>query len=129
MVNKNGFLLPQEIEVFYVIPTIRRYLAVYMKSGGLKQSRIAELLQIDRAAVSQYISKKRGAKVKFNKSILEEISKSASNIDDKFSVLREIQRLLRVVKDSGELCRIHRQFCNVTEQCRPVLVNCCEDRK
>ena len=54
------FLQPQEIEVFYIIPAIRRHIAMYMKLRGLKQNKIAELLHIDKAAVSQYIKKKRG---------------------------------------------------------------------
>ena len=123
MVN-NLLLQPQEIEVFYVIPALRRQLAMVMKEGGLKQSKIADLLYIKRAAVSQYISNKRGGKVVFNEDIMKEIKTSADRIVDKFTLLSEIQRLLRVVKNSGELCKIHKQFSNVPEDCEPVMINC-----
>ncbi|MBI2110228.1 hypothetical protein HYT51_00405, partial [Candidatus Woesearchaeota archaeon] len=47
----NQFLHPQEIEVFYIIPALRRQLAIEMKKNGLKQKRIAELLLIEDATV------------------------------------------------------------------------------
>ena len=49
-------LLPQEIETFYVIPSLRRQLALCLKEKGMKQKDIAQLLGIDTAAVSQYLS-------------------------------------------------------------------------
>ena len=118
---------PQEIEVFYIIPTLRRYLAMYMKLQGLKQNKIAELLHIEKSAVSQYIKKKRGSKVEFSEGVLNEIAKSVSKIKDEFSLLGEIQRLLRVIRNSGDLCRIHKDISKIPEECEPDKINCFGD--
>ena len=56
-------LQPQEIEVFYVLPALKRYLSIYMKENGLNQSEIAIMLDLEKAAVSQYINNKRGNKI------------------------------------------------------------------
>jgi len=100
----SSFLQPQEIEVFYILPAIRRHLAMFMKLKGMKQIKIAKLLHIQKSAVSQYISKKRGSGVEFEEGVLSEISKSAAVIKDEYSLLGETQRLLRVVRSSGDLC-------------------------
>ncbi len=120
----NQFLHPQEIEVFYIIPALRRQLAIEMKKNGLKQKRIAELLLIEDATVSQYISKKRGNKILFDEVVLKEIGKSASIIKDKLSLLQEMQRLLRVIKETRDICKIHKQISNIPHECSPELINC-----
>mgnify|MGYP001577863493 FL=1 len=39
--SNHDLLQPQEIEVYYIIPAIRRQLAMYMKLSGMKQNKIA----------------------------------------------------------------------------------------
>lgn len=121
---RHTFLQPQEIEVFYIIPALRRYFAMYMKLQGLKQNKIAELLHIEKSAVSQYIKKKRGNKVEFSENVLNEVAKSASRIKDKFSLLGETQRLLRLIRVSGDLCKIHKSISNIPNDCEPEKINC-----
>ena len=121
---KHTFLQPQEIEVFYILPALRRHLAMYMKLQGLKQNKIAEILHIEKSAVSQYIKKKRGNNVEFSENVLNEISKSSSKIRDEFSLLGETQRLLRLVRNSGDLCRIHKNVSNIPRDCAPEKINC-----
>jgi len=118
------FLQPQEIEVFYILPALRRHLAMYMKLQGLRQNKIAELLHIEKSAVSQYIKKKRGNKVEFSEIVLNEISKAASRIKDELTLLGETQRLLRFVRGSGDLCRIHKDISNIPDNCEPEKINC-----
>ena len=122
--SNHDLLQPQEIEVYYIIPAIRRQLAMYMKLSGMKQNKIAGLLHIKNATVSQYISKKRGNKMEFSEEILKEIGKSAKIIKDDFSLLREIQRLLRRIKETREICRIHKELSNVPGTCTPELIDC-----
>lgn len=122
MVTK--ILLPQEIETFYVIPTIRRYLALYMKELGMKQKDIAELLGINTAAISQYRSSKRGNKVRFNMKIKAEIKKSAASIVDKASYIRETQRIIFLVRASKTLCQIHKKFSLVPKSCKSENMGC-----
>ena len=122
---RKGILQPQEIEVFYIIPTLRKYLAIALKERGMKQTEIAKLLDIENATVSQYIKGKRGNKVSFNKIIENEIKRSAQNINDKISLLRETQRLLRMIKHTGELCAIHKRLSQgIPCNCNPALTGC-----
>ena len=127
MVNyfMNRMLYPQEIEVFYIIPSLKRQLSMYMKLNGLKQSEVADLLQIDKATVSQYISKKRGSTVEFDEDTLNEIAKSAKIIKDQVSLVTEIQRLLNVSKKNKTLCKVHQQVCNGFGNCTEELQKMC----
>ena len=52
--------LRQEIEVWYVIPAIRKEIAKGLVKKGLKQRAVARKLEITDAAVSQYFNSKRG---------------------------------------------------------------------
>lgn len=117
-------LQPQEIEVFYIIPTLRKQLAIAMKELGMKQNKIANLLSIEPATVSQYINDKRGNKIHFEESTLTEITISASKIKDRLSLLREMQRLLRIIKESKEICKIHKSLSGIPEECSPELIEC-----
>ena len=102
---------PQEIEVWYVLPALRREIAIALKKQGLKQKEIAQKLNITEGAVSQYFSSKRATKVVFNSHMKKEIAKSAKNISSKCNRTIQIQRLLKLVKDQGILCKLHRQIC------------------
>ncbi len=115
--QQKTLLQPQEIEVFYILPTLRREIAVAMKKNGLKQTKIAELLHIETATVSQYINKKRGNKIILDPLIKAEIKKSIPKITDKVSFIQETQRLLRLARQSGALCQIHRQLEDLPDHC------------
>ena len=122
--SKRTLLQPQEIEVFYIIPTIRKYLAMQMKANGLKQNKVAELLQIEEAAVSQYLNNKRGDKIILGKEILAEINISSFKIKDEISLLSETQKLLKFIRNSGYLCKIHKQLSMAPLSCGPEHVGC-----
>ena len=79
-------LMLQEVEVRYVIPSIRRELANGLSKEKFKQKEIAELLNITPSAVSQYLSKKRGT-VKFSKRITDEIKKQLKKSKQKNQLL------------------------------------------
>lgn len=111
--------LPQEIEVWYVIPAIRRELAKAMLAKGLKQNQIAIALGITKSAINQYLKQKRAKDVQFSKETLEEIKKSADSIiKNPALALAELQRLCIVVKQKMKLCELHRKMENVPEECR-----------
>ena len=119
----------QEVEVFYIIPSLRRHLAIEMKNLGMKQKEVAILLGIEEAAVSQYIKGKRGNKVELSEEIRGEVKNSAKIIKDRISLLREMQRLIRIIMSTGELCKIHKVLSDIPEECEPGLINCFEVRK
>lgn len=119
-------LHPQEIEVFYILPALRRHLVVFMKERGLKQRDIARLLEINEAAISQYLSGKRGHQIDFGGKVLDEIQHSAQRITNQGTFLMEMQRLLKVIRESKVLCQIHRQFSAVPSGCDPLATGCIE---
>jgi predicted transcriptional regulator len=117
-------LQPQEIEVYYIIPSIKNELARHMKKEGINQEKIAKTLHIKKATVSQYINNKRGNKIDFNESTLNEISISAPLIKDELTFIKEMQRLIRVTRMNGTLCEIHKKLSDVPKECTPEIVNC-----
>lgn len=116
-------LLPQEIETFYIIPTLRRYLAQYLKERGMKQKDVAYLFMVHSAAVSQYNSK-RGHRIQFPPAVCEEIKISADKIKDHFTYLQETQRILHLIRTTNTLCQIHKQLSFVPLNCIPKHIGC-----
>ena len=117
-------LLPQEIETFYILPSLRCNLALVMKKQGMKQKDVASLLGINSATISQYTSKKRGNAVSFPQEVVAEIEKSAMKIKDRFSYLQETQRLLRHIRLTNVLCQVHKKFSDVPSCCDPTQIGC-----
>ena len=110
---------PQEIEVWHVLPALRKEIVASLLKLGKTQKEIALLLSITPAAVSQYKNKKRAKSVKFNQKILEEIDVSAKNImDNKSCLTRELQKLCGLVKKEGILCELHKKHSNICCNCK-----------
>ncbi len=122
MVKK--LLLPQEIETFYVLPSIRRHMAGFMKKQGLKQKEIAKIFGMRDAAVSQYLSNKRGCKLDLDNSILGEIKKSSKRVQNSAGMIKETQRIIKIIRKKRLLCRFCHEFGNVPKGCNPKLMGC-----
>ena len=149
-VKRRTWMMPQEVEVWYVLPAIRGELAKVMKTKvvsrknedgemvdhKITQKEIARMLGVTEPAITQYLLKKkgrrsRGDQVVLPNPILREIDKSAdimiqeyekarkSGEEDIFeSMTREINRIIRVMRDAGVMCDIHREFCaHVNDPC------------
>lgn len=102
--------MPQEIEVWYVLPATRKEFALEMVRSGLKQKKVADMLGVTEAAVSQYLSSKRAKEIDLDPQIKIEIKKSVKNIlGKKANIIEEIQRILKIIKERGLLCEIHRK--------------------
>ena len=109
--------LPQEIEVWYIIPAIRREFAKGLVKKGLKQREVAKILGVTDAAISQYFSSKRASEVKFNQKIMNEIGSSVESISQKGNMLEEIQRICRICKNDKICCFVHKKY-GAEENCR-----------
>jgi predicted transcriptional regulator len=146
-VKRRTWMMPQEVEVWYVLPAIRRELAKVMKTkvvqradedGDMKdhkvtQKEIARMLGVTEPAITQYLLRKkgqrsRGDQVVLPNEILKEIDKSADTMimeyeeaqisenEDIFQIMtKEINRIIKVMRDAGVMCDIHREFCAHTE--------------
>ncbi len=111
-------MLPQEIEVWYIIPSIRAELVKFMLKDGLKQREIAKKLGLRESAVSQYVKKKRGKEINLPIRIKKQIEKSAQLIiKDKKNPSHEIQRICRLVRKEGTLRKIRHSLGYKCEHC------------
>jgi len=97
-------LQPQELEVYYILPALRRELAKAMKQQGKSQKAIAELFGVSEPAVSQYVHEKRGAEVDFAPAMQKTIADSATRITDKSTFIKETQQLLRKAWHEKVIC-------------------------
>ena len=110
-------LMPQEIEVRFVLPSLRKELSIELQKKGLKQNQIAKLLNLTPAAVSQYLKQKRGH-TNYPKGIQEHIKKSATHLKNNPEELqKEIYKLTDEIKKSGFICEIHKNNDKVPTNC------------
>ena len=104
--------MPQEIEVRYILPAIRRELArIFIQEHKLSQKEAAKILGLTEAAISQYQHSKRAKEVVFSDNVVEEIKKSAKNIlsdKSKPRIVAEMYRISNLTKVRHVLCDIHR---------------------
>lgn len=121
MVN---LLQPQEIEVFYIIPTIRKYLALYMKESGKSQREIARILTVKESTISQYFSSKRANEIDFNQKIKDEIKKNSTQVKDALDVIRITQKILTLVREEKILCQVHKKMSKIPGRCNLESMGC-----
>ena len=108
---------PQELEVWYVIPTIRRELSIAMKNSGLKQVEIANKLGITKSAVTQYLNHKRANELEFNEKIKNAVKQSSLKINNKIDAIREIQLLLNLTREERIICKLHSKLDSDFSKC------------
>lgn len=94
----------QELQVWFVLPGIRRELANALKAKGVNQKKIALILDITEAAVSQYVAGKRGNDMTFDASFKREVELSAQALKDGANLQSEVQRLLRLTEHHRSAC-------------------------
>ncbi len=110
-----GVLQPQEVEVYFIIPAIRKALAQAMKKQGLEQKDIAHKLGLTPSAISQYIHNKRAADLDLG--LDDEVEVSAKRITDTLSMFTETQRLLQLARSTKVLCKIHEKIGGAPRKC------------
>ena len=116
--------LPQEIEVWYIIPAIRRELARLLTGEhGLSYDKAGDVLGISKAAISQYNKNKRASKVNLHSRVLKEIEKSAKRLDkNKELAVKEILRILKFMRDKKLPFEYCRDGEHDHEECEEVIV-------
>lgn len=115
------YSLPQEIEVWYIIPTIRKELAkILTKRYNMTLEKAGNILGVSKAAVSHYLKSKRAKSIKLPKYIKNEIKKSAEKITKNNSItVKEITRILNLIKKYGCECEICKKYNKgILEQCK-----------
>jgi predicted transcriptional regulator len=114
--------MPQEIEVRYILPAIRRQLAnIFIKEHKLNQKESAKLLGLTEAAISQYQHSKRAKEVVFSDAIVKEIQKSAAKIiaekNSRQRLIAEMYRISNLTTVRQILCDLHRSQSKELENC------------
>ena len=112
--------MPQEIEVWYILPALRRELTKTMiEDFNLAQKEVANYMCLTEAAVSQYQSAKRAKEVIFTEAVLEEIRKSAAKIiENEKQLVAEMMRLCKLTGVKHIMCDIHKkQDVKLPENC------------
>src|SRR3989344_6351413 len=105
--------MPQEIEVRYILPAIRRELArIFIHEHKMSQKNAAKILGLTEAAVSQYQHSKRAKEVVFSNEVVSEIKKSAERIlaekSSKQRLIAEMYRVSALANVKQILCDLHR---------------------
>jgi uncharacterized protein len=118
------YTLPQEIEVWYIIPAVRREMArLLTKEHGLSYDNAGKALGVSKAAISQYNKNKRASKVTLHENVMREIEKSAKRISKNGDVsVKEMLRVLRFMRDkklSFEFCKSGRL---IDEECQDIKI-------
>ena len=103
-------VMPQEIEVWYLIPALRReFTKIFIKDHDLTQKKASEILGITEAAISQYSNSKRGKEIKFSKKELSKIKKSAEEImKNPEMLIRNLYNLCVSLRESKVICELHK---------------------
>ena len=112
--------MPQEIEVWYILPALRREMAKTMiKDYDLSQRDAARILGVTEAAISQYVNEKRAKNVSFDKKTLSLIKSSVQRIiSNEHELLNELYKLSDFLKKSELVCQIHKKYDhNVPHSC------------
>ena len=97
---------PQEVEVFYLLPAIRRDLAISLKESGMDQKQIAKLLGISEPSVSHYFNSKRATEVEFAEAVRNEIKRASKIIKTPQDVVKETQKILKLISREKEICKV-----------------------
>lgn len=105
--------IPCEVMVWQVLPLVRRELARELVQGhGMSQAEVAKRFDVTDAAISQYLTRKRGGEYSsapMYPEFLEAVKGSADRIADGESTYdKEMCYLCAVVKRTGLLALIYR---------------------
>lgn len=105
-------IFPQEIEVWYILPAIRKKIALKLIEKDLPQKKVAEIMGITPAAVSQYKKQKRAKEEIFDREMELELEKSVNKISkNKSHLANEIIHLNNLIKKKGIVCKIYNKIC------------------
>ena len=114
--------MPQEIEVRYILPAIRRELArIFIEEHEFSQKETAKILGLTEAAISQYQHSKRAKEVVFSDKEIDEIMVSARKIiadkSNKQRLIAEMFRISNLTTVKQILCDIHRSQSKELSEC------------
>ena len=99
-------LHPQEVEVFYLLPAIRREIATALKAIGKDQKQTAKILGVSEPSVSNYFRAKRATEVQFSEAIKKEIQKIARTLKIPQDTIKAAQKILKLIHQEKQMCKV-----------------------
>ncbi len=110
---------PQEVMVWFILPAIRREITnALIYTYSVPQKEIARRFGLTEPAISQYKKGVRGD-IEFEPKVMEKINEAARKIaEEEASAPREVQRVLKFIKENKHLCQFHKKFGVVHEGCQ-----------
>lgn len=95
--------LPQEIEVWYVIPAVRSQIArCLIEDFDASYERVGNILGVSRAAISQYMKGKRAAKIKLPNELGPKILSACKIlVKDESKAVDEINKILEHLRSKS----------------------------
>ena len=110
---------PQEVEVWYLIPSVKKEFVRALIESNLKQNEIAKILGLTDAAVSQYMHNKRAANMELPKEVALEIEISAKKLLSKETQFnQELQRIMRIIHEKQYICNPCRTHTGASNDCK-----------
>lgn len=114
-------IIPCEITVWYLIPIIKSELSKKLSQQGATQKQIAQKLGVTQAAVSHYLSEKRGSCDFSLSAIDDEVTSLAEKLmggeEEEYYVSQSICSICMKAKSNGLLCKIHKCKSQIPEDC------------
>ena len=111
---------PCELIGWYLLPGVRAELAREMLKLGLSQKEVSEKLGMTQPAISQYLRRKRGNEIKFNKQINSEIRKLAKSAAMGCNTSDQVFKICKIcmaIRRDKALCELHMKHNSVPEKC------------
>lgn len=103
-------LLPQELEVWYLIPALRKEIAkVLISDFGMSQKKVSQTLGLTESAISQYLKSKRGSELKFSEKDIEKIKEATTNIVENGHTNDELYKLSLKFRGNDVMCNFHKK--------------------
>ncbi len=102
-------ILPREIEVYYIIPSIRKEIASYLKKKGFKQKEIARILGVSEACVSNYFKSKRASFIDLPPQIKNKIYSACDDLENK-CLVGLFEQICDDCRNTKFLCKIHKML-------------------
>ncbi|MFB6291321.1 MAG: transcriptional regulator [Candidatus Bipolaricaulia bacterium] len=105
---KNTPKQPCEVALWHILPCIRACLARELVEMDLTQQRVADILGITQAAVSQYIGEKRGKFRTENNNVYRSIKELARDLerDEVADISARICQICSQVQENPQLLRL-----------------------
>lgn len=109
-INMRKVTYPQEIEVWFLLPAIRKMIAFELIKKGKSQKEVAKIMGVTEASISHYKRSKRATiDILDTPQIQDQILKATEKvIEDNSCLTLEVLRINQLLKESGFLCKIYK---------------------